>query len=161
MRPMSGRPRVKLALCTLLWAAATLAAPAAPARAAELEGAEAADGGVPIFADGFESGGTCNWAASSPCTLYIITIPNGTGAGDHHFPPSISVDLGATIRFYNADVDRHTIHGYDPLCGFPHEVDPGMGQGDSWDVTPTCLGDYAYYCHSHGPGAGTGMVHVH
>jgi plastocyanin len=139
---------------------ALVAGPAATARPAIAEPGSSPEL-TEIFLDGFESGGTCNWAASSPCALYIVTIPNGTGAGDHHFPPSISVDLGATIRFYNADVDRHTIHGYDPACGFPHEVDPGMGQGDSWDVTPTCLGDYAYYCHSHGTGAGTGMVHVH
>ncbi len=101
-------------------------------------------GGGPtaIFSDGFESGGTCRWLASNPCTTYIITIPLGTGAGDHGFPATIDVDLGATLHFVNADTTLHQIHSDDMgVCGFPHQQ-TSMSQGEEYVVTPTCVGSY-------------------
>jgi plastocyanin len=90
----------------------------------------------------------------------IVPFADGTGGGDHNFPPILVVKLGTMVRFVNYDsTSAHQIHAAHPDEGFPH----GTGDiffGGEFDVTPNSPGTYDYYCHDHMVAAGSGEVIV-
>ena len=92
--------------------------------------------------------------------MYIITIPDGSGSGDHHIGGTLYLRVGATLRMFNADTtSNHLIHaGLVP--GFQHEYvgGPGISAGQYYDLTSTSSGTDMVYCHLHG--GGTITVHV-
>lgn len=92
--------------------------------------------------------------------MYIVTIPDGSGAGDHHLPASLYLRVGSTLRMFNADTtSSHLIHaGLVP--GYQHEPTSGTGiaAGEWYDLTSTGSGTDSVYCHLHG--GGTMTVHV-
>ncbi len=93
---------------------------------------------------------------------YIVTIPEGTGSGDHHFPPFLSLKLGATLRIVDADTGTpHRIHA-DGGNGFVHQAGDMIGPAE-YDITPTMADSgsgYDFYCHDHPQGAGLTQVTV-
>jgi plastocyanin len=91
---------------------------------------------------------------------YILTIADGTGSGDHHFPAFLQLKLGAKLRTLDADsVLPHRIHG-DGAGGFLHQAGE-MTQGQEFDITTTAVGGpYDFYCHDHGTGSGDMHVTV-
>jgi plastocyanin len=90
---------------------------------------------------------------------YILTIADGTGSGDHHFPAFLQLKVGAKLRTLDADsVLPHRIHG-DGAGGFLHQ-NMDMTQGQEYDITTTTEGGpYDFYCHDH-PNSGDMKVTV-
>ena len=113
---------------------------------------------IPIFSDGFESRGTCNWELADHCTVHYVYIPLGTGSGTHPFPAQFRIRLGAVLHILNEDTAPHRIHS-DGLPGFPHQ-DFSMGQGQEFVVTPSEVGPYPFYCHDHLIGSGASQLLV-
>ncbi|HSE13264.1 MAG TPA: hypothetical protein VLB69_11575 [Rudaea sp.] len=89
---------------------------------------------------------------------YIVTIPDGTGNGDHHFPPSLSLKVGTLLRILDDSTAPHRIHG-EGNVGFTHQASL-MTQGQEYDMTPTVSGTGDFYCHDHGIAAGKTNVTV-
>lgn len=116
------------------------------------------EGPVPIFLDDFESGGTCDWVSTEPCTLYILTIPPGADGGDHGFPAVIQLQVGAVLHIVNGDSTPHRIHA-NATIGLPHQA-ISMGQGEEYVGTVNQTGQDTLYCHDHGTGSGTMLVLV-
>lgn len=116
------------------------------------------EGPVAIFLDGFESGGACDWVSTEPCTLYILTIPPGTDAGDHAFPTVIHLQVGAVLHIVNGDSTPHRIHANGSI-GLAHQAS-SMSQGQEYVGTVTQIGQDTLYCHDHGTGSGTMLVMV-
>lgn len=116
------------------------------------------EGPISIFGDDFESGGTCDWVSTEPCTLYILTIPDGTGGGDHGFPAVIHLQVGATLHIVNGDVTGHRIHANNTI-GLQHQAFT-MGQGQEYVGTVNQTGQDTLYCHDHGTGSGEFIVAV-
>jgi plastocyanin len=87
----------------------------------------------------------------------VIPIAAGTSSGAHNFP-MLTVNVGTTITWMNYDSTPHRIHaaGAD---GINHEPSD-MNEGDSYQQTASSAGDAPFYCHDHGPGAGTGNIHA-
>ncbi len=116
------------------------------------------EGPVPIFLNDFESGGTCDWVSTEPCTLYILTIPSGTGGGNHGFPTAIHLEVGAVLHIVNGDTSPHRIHANNTI-GLVHQA-TDMGQGEEYVGTITAVGQDTLYCHNDGTGSGTMLVMV-
>lgn len=116
------------------------------------------EGPVLVFSDDFESGGTCDWVSTAACTLYILTIPPGTGGGDHGFPTLIQLQVGAALHIVNGDPTPHRIHTSSSI-GLPHQAS-SMNQGEEYVGTVTQVGQDSLYCHDHGTGSGTLIVNV-
>ena len=116
------------------------------------------EGPVLIFSDDFESGGTCDWFSTTPCTLYILTIPDNAGGGDHGFPTVIQLQVGATLHIVNGDVTPHRIHANNHI-GLLHQ-ESEMGQGEEYVGTISQSGQDTLYCHSHGTASGELLVIV-
>lgn len=146
-----------------IWAWLAVAAVLAPASLAAGQRLHARfdpvpEGPVLIFSDDFEHGGTCDWVSTEPCTLYILTIPPGTGGGDHSFPPAIYLQVGAVLHIVNGDISPHRIHA-NANIGLTHQAFD-MGQGEEYVGTITNSGQDTLYCHNDGTGSGTMIVHV-
>lgn len=105
-------------------------------------------GPVPIFADGFETGGTCNWVNTEGCTLYIFTIPDGTGGGTHPWPVTIRIKVDTELHIVNGDSTGHRVHTSGGIAGVPHQ-DSDMAPGQEYVATPTEPGTDQLYCHAH------------
>jgi plastocyanin len=105
-------------------------------------------------------------AAVDVANELVIPIGEGTAAGDHPFPGTSQIRLGASVRFVNLDQTRHRIHSDSGNAGFPHEPSPGMDpalegeQGGSYAVTIDRTGGFNYYCHEHQVGSGVGRIEV-
>lgn len=84
--------------------------------------------------------------------LYVDIPELGAPNGPHEFPGRIDLKLGAKLSIRNSDDATHRIHS-DGGAGFPHQ-DDDMAQGQAYTVTPGDLGQYRFYCHSHGEGTG-------
>jgi hypothetical protein len=92
----------------------------------------------------------------------LVTIPDGTGSGDHHLPPSLHLRVGTLLRMYSADsLTGHIIHA-DGVPGFLHQntSGPGLQQGESYDLISIADGSGNVYCHSHGMATGNIVVTV-
>ena len=151
------------ALYSLRWACLGLLALVAPVAAFAGERFHARfdaspDGPVPIFLDDFESGGTCDWVSTEPCTLYILTIPPATGTGDHALPTAIHLQVGAVLHIVNGDLTPHRIHANNTI-GLLHQA-TSMTLGQEYVGTITQIGQDTLYCHDHGTGSGTMLVMV-
>lgn len=114
-------------------------------------------GPVAIFLDDFESGGTCDWVSTEPCTLYILTIPPGTDLGNHAFPAILHLQVGTVLHIVNGDSTPHRIHANNTI-GLPHQAS-SMSQGQEYVGTVTQIGQDTLYCHDH-PGGGSMIVMV-
>jgi len=77
--------------------------------------------------------------------VLIHFAPDGTGAGAHAFPASLTIKAGAKIRLINDDTTSvHRIHGdgvishqaFDMTAGQEYDVTPAQGAGD-------------FLCHDH------------
>ena len=115
------------------------------------------DGPVPIFLDDFESGGTCDWVSTEPCTLYILRIPPGTDLGNHGFPAIVHLQVGTVLHIVNDDSTPHRIHANNTI-GLVHQAS-SMGLGQEYVGTVTQIGQDTLYCHDH-PGGGSMIVMV-
>jgi plastocyanin/uncharacterized membrane protein YozB (DUF420 family) len=73
-------------------------------------------------------------------------------------PPEITIPVGATIVFQNADPDAHTVT-------FDNDEFPAFGfqEGDTHEILFDKVGDFQFYCEFHGsPGRKgmSGVIHV-
>ncbi len=120
-------------------------------REPESHGAHSDAGSLPSFAAGLADSGL----ASKPTDAgVVITIPNGSGGGNHHFPAEVHVKLGMRVSFFNADSIAHQMHINGVL---PHAPTPSQ-PGQSYVVTANTVGSADFYCHLHGGGQGKVIV---
>jgi hypothetical protein len=91
---------------------------------------------------------------------YIVTIADGTGSGDHHFPTFLQLRVGAKLRILDDDsLVPHQIHA-DGGGGFAHQ-NGDMTQGQEYDITTTSASTTSqFYCHDHGTGSGLSQVNI-
>jgi len=111
-----------------------------------------------------------NVTTQGPVSVNVVSewilhfAPDGTAYHNHVFLPAVlTIKLGAKIRLIDDDsTENHTIHASGGSGGFTHQPDPGMTQGQEWDITPTAptATQGLIYCHAHGTGVGQMHVNV-
>jgi plastocyanin len=81
---------------------------------------------------------------------WIYTFVDGTGSGDHHFPPTLRLKLGTKVRFIDQDtVTAHRVHANGITgSGFEHESSD-LHAGGEYDQTPLIMDTYVLLCHDH------------
>lgn len=97
-------------------------------------------------------------AALDVSNIYVMHFaPDGTGAGQHVFPASLTIKVGTTLRLVDDDTTAyHRIHGDGVL---QHQA-MDMTAGQYYDTTPATSGFGNLYCHDHLQGVGVTAVTV-